>query len=85
MIQGGEGSPDAVEVSRPGIVLVTQVRAENYCGPTPDPAVTIAILQEDGFYVATPLSSTDRSGVPACVDESAPGFIGMEPWAPASQ
>ena len=84
LIQGPMGSPEELAMSSPGVVLITTVRVENYCGPEPQPAVTVAILQENAFYVATALSPTDRRGVPPCLDKSSSGTIFMEPWAPDS-
>jgi hypothetical protein len=81
LIQGEEGSPRQLTHSGPGIVLRTRVEVGNYCGPKPESPVTVAFLEGNtGFYVATPLAPTDRSGVPPCVDESAPATITMGAW-----
>jgi hypothetical protein len=81
LIQGEEGSPSQVVKSGTGVVLRTRVEVWNYCGPKPEVPVFIAFLEEDtGFYVATPVTATDRSGVPPCVDKSARGTVRMDGW-----
>ena len=66
-----------------GAVLKTLVDASNYCGPNPDPPVTVAFVFPGGAtrFVATPLSPTDASGVPPCLSApGSPGSIEMQPW-----
>jgi hypothetical protein len=69
----------------PGGVLKTLVQDGNYCGPAPVAPVSVAFVFPGGLgrIVATPLSSTDTTGVPPCL--GAPGSAGdieMQPLAP---
>jgi RNA polymerase sigma factor (sigma-70 family) len=67
----------------PGDVLTTLVTVRNYCGPAPNPPVSIAFRQGTDVILATPLNGSDLSGVPPCTGGAgSEGSIVMGPWAP---
>ncbi len=84
LIEGAPPAGSAVLTIAAGGVLTTLVQDGNYCGPTPAPPVTVAFVLPDGTgrIVATPISSTDTSGIPPCLGPGSPGDIEMHPWAP---
>lgn len=83
-----------IDVSPPGVseamtvasggVLRTMVQDSNYCGPAPVPPVSIAFLIPGlPRVVASPLTSTDTSGLPPCLGlPGSAGTVEMQPWAP---
>jgi hypothetical protein len=82
MIDGSSSLGSATLTFAPGEVVKTLVRASNYCGPAPEPPVSVDFVTSyDALFVATALSPTDVT-VPPC--NGAPGSAGtieMQPWA----
>jgi hypothetical protein len=82
LIDGANPPPSEELTVAPGEVLKTLVQAGSYCGPTPQPPVSVAfVLGNGGRIVATAVSPTDAT-VPPCLGASAPATIEMHPWAP---
>jgi len=55
----------------------------NYCGPTPVPPITVAIvLPSGGRIVAAPVSQTDTMGLAPCNGAGSPAYIEMQAWQP---
>jgi hypothetical protein len=82
MIDGSSSFGNATLTFAPGEVVKTLVRASNYCGPAPEPPVSVDFVTSyDALFEATALSPTDVT-VPPC--NGAPGSAGaieMQPWA----
>lgn len=81
-----DGSSPAASPSitlAPGDVLETLIQAGNYCGPTPEPPVSVAfVLADGGRFVAAPYSPTDATVPPCLGAPGSDGTIEMQPWAP---
>ena len=66
----------------PGEVVRTLVRTSNYCGPAPEPPVTVGFVTSyDALFVATPPSPTDTTLPPCNGTPGSAGTIEMQPWA----
>ena len=66
----------------PGEVVRTLVRTSNYCGPAPQPPVTVAfVTSDDALFVATALSPADTTLPPCNGTPGSAGTIEMQPWA----
>jgi hypothetical protein len=66
----------------PGEVVRTLVRTSNYCGPAPEPPVTVGFVTSyDALIVATPPSPTDTTLPPCNGTPGSAGTIEMQPWA----
>ncbi len=83
LIDGSTPSaPTSIRLA-PGDVLGTLVQASNYCGPAPEPPVSVAFATSDGAsIVATPLSATDAMLPPCNGGPGSAGTIEMQPWRP---
>lgn len=83
LIDGSAPHGTAILKLGPGDVVKTLVRASNYCGPAPEPPVTVDFITSyEALFVATAVSPTDAT-VPPC--NGAPGSAGtieMQAWAP---
>ena len=67
----------------PGQTVTTLVQDGNYCNDIPTAPITLAfVLSHGGRVVATPLTSTDTSGLPPCNGAGSAATIDMHPWAP---
>jgi len=66
----------------PGEVVRALVRTSNYCGPAPEPPVTVGFVTSyDALFVATALSPTDATLPPCNGTPGSAGTIEMQPWA----
>jgi len=66
----------------PGEVVRTLVRTSNYCGPAPEPPVTVGFVTSyDALFVATPPSPTDTTLPPCNGTPGSAGTVEMQPWA----
>ena len=66
----------------PGEIVKTLVRTSNYCGPAPEPPVTVAFVTSyDAVFVATAPSPTDTTLPPCNGTAGSAGTIEMQPWA----
>jgi hypothetical protein len=66
----------------PGDVVKTLVLASNYCGPAPEPPVSVGFVTSyDAVFVATPVSPTDATLPPCNGSPGSAGTIEMQPWA----
>ena len=66
----------------PGEVVRTLVRTSNYCGPAPEPPVTVGFVTSyDALFMATPPSPTDTTLPPCNGTPGSAGTIEMQPWA----
>ena len=81
LITGVDRAAGVVRIG-PGDTLRTKVHIGNYCGPTPQPPITVAFRQRTDVIPVDPLDATDTSGVPPCTDANAGPGILMESWAP---
>lgn len=66
----------------PGETLRTRVHVGNYCGPAPQPPVTLAFRQGTDVIRLDPLVGSATNGIPPCMDPAARASIIMDPWAP---
>jgi len=81
LIDGTNPPASALITVAPGGGLTTLVQDGNYCGPAPQPPVSVAfVLKDGGRIVADPLSPTDAT-LPPCNGASQPADIEMQPWA----
>jgi hypothetical protein len=82
LIDGASPAASDVLTIAPGQPVTTLVQAGNYCGPTPEPPVSVAfVTSAGGRVVASPYSPTDGT-VPPCLGAGAAATIEMQPWAP---
>jgi Protein of unknown function (DUF4232) len=85
LIDGTDPAAPALVTVAAGGVLMADVDASNYCGPDPVAPVSVAFVA-GGLavrFVATPVSSTDSSGVPPCLGSPGDaGDISMTAWQP---
>lgn len=80
LIDGTDPSTSTAVTVAPGETLTTMVDAANYCGPTPQPPISVAFVSPDGTrIVATPVATTD--GPPPCNGPGQPGSVEMHPWS----
>ena len=81
LIEGANAPASGLISVAPGGVLTTLVQDGNYCGPAPQPPVSVAfVLKDGGRIVAHPLSPTDAT-LPPCNGPGSPADIEMQPWA----
>jgi hypothetical protein len=81
LIDGSNPPASGLIKVAPRGVLKTLVQDGNYCGPAPQPPVSVAfVLKDGGRIVADPLSPTDAT-LPPCNGASQPADIEMQPWA----
>ena len=84
LIDGSAASTTAaVHVIAPLHLLKTEVADSNYCGHAfaPPATLTFTLAGTLGRIVATPVSSTDTSGVPPCLGApGSAGHISMHAW-----
>ena len=82
LIDGSTPKSTAHVTFAPGAVVRTLVEASNYCGPDPQPPVSVAFVTSyGGLFVATPVSPTDAT-LPPCNGPGSAAAIEMHPWAP---
>jgi hypothetical protein len=83
LLEGAKPGAAKVLTLGSGKSLGSMAQDSNYCGPTPVPPVTVAIVLANGQRViGTPVSPTDTTGVPPCNGPGNPGYIEMQSWAP---
>ena len=82
LIDGSDPTDSKVLTLAAAEVVTTLVQAGNYCGPAPEPPVSVAfVLRDGGRVVASPVSPTDAT-VPPCLGAAgSPGDIEMHPWS----
>ena len=82
LIDGSDPTDSKVLTLAAAEIVTTLVQAGNYCGPAPEPPVSVAFAFRDGGrVVASPVSPTDAT-VPPCLGAAgSPGDIEMHPWA----
>lgn len=82
LIEGSTSRETAIITLAPGDVVKTLVQASNYCGPAPEPPVTVVFVTSYGAaFVATALSPTDTTLPPCNGAPGSAGTIEMHPWA----
>jgi hypothetical protein len=83
LIDGAAAAAPATITLAPGQTVTTLVQDGNYCNDIPTAPITVAfVLSNGGRVVATPLTSTDTSGLPPCNGAGSAATIEMHPWAP---
>jgi len=81
LITGVDHAAGSIRIG-PGDTLRTKVHVGNYCGPAPQPPITVAFRQRTDVIPVDPLQGSDASGVPPCTNGAAAAGIVMEQWAP---
>lgn len=82
LIDGSSPHGSAILRLGPGDVVKTLVLASNYCGPAPEPPVSVAFVTSyEALFVATPVSPTDATLPPCNGAPGSAGTIEMHPWA----
>lgn len=83
LIEGAAPTRIAILTLATGDVVKTLVRTSNYCGPAPEPPVSVVFVTSyEAGFVATPVSATDATLPPCNGAPGSPGDIEMQPWAP---
>jgi hypothetical protein len=81
LIDSGRSASNEVMTVPPGGLATTLVAVGNWCGPTPQPPISVAFAFTSGDrLVAAPVSPTDLT-LPPCNGEAAPATISMHPWS----
>jgi hypothetical protein len=81
LIDGSTPRSTAVITLAPGEIVKTLVRASNYCGPAPEPPVSVAFVTSyEALFVATALSPSDTTLPPCNGAPGSAGAIEMQPW-----
>jgi hypothetical protein len=82
LIDGSTPNGSATLRLGPGDVVKTLVRASNYCGPAPEPPVSVDFVSSyEAVFVAAPFSPTDATLPPCNGSPGSAGTIEMQPWA----
>jgi hypothetical protein len=82
LIDGSTPPRTAILALAAGDVVKTLVQASNYCGPAPEPPVSVAFVTSyEALLVATPVSPTDATLPPCNGGPGSAGTIEMQPWA----
>jgi hypothetical protein len=86
LIVGKPVDGQSIEI-RPGFTVVAMVQTGNYCGPTAQEPVAVALqLAPGGRLVARPISGDESSGLPPCMGEAGPtDDITIQPWIATMQ
>ncbi len=84
LIDGAAAAGPAAITLGAGQTVTSLVQDGNYCNDIPTAPITLAFVLSNGGgrVVATPLSSTDTSGLPPCNGAGSAATIDMHFWAP---